>query len=439
MASDPFRAPRGTRDLLPEESWLQRHIERVAERLTAAYAYREVRPPLLEETRLFSRSLGEQSDVVEKEMFTIPPRAEGSASHTLRPEGTAGVVRAYVQGGYAKRAPFQKWFYFGPMFRYERPQKGRERQFDQFGVEALGSDNPLLDAEVIDLACRFFEALGMTEGLEVRVNSMGDPEDRAAWRSILISHFEGQVAERCEECRRRYTRNVFRLLDCKNPRCVELSASAPPLLDSMSAPSRLHHEQVLGALQALGRKVQVDTSLVRGLDYYTRTVFEVHYPSLGARSALCGGGRYDGLVEEVGGPATPAIGFAVGITPTLIALEELGLPPEADVADLKTPGVDLYVVAVGEEERAQALQLASRLRASFDDGSVTIDLDLRGRSVKAQFKAADKARARAVLILGPEERAAGQAVLREMGSGTEERVDLDGSALEEAVAAALAP
>ena len=426
MAENAFRAPRGTRDRFPEDLVLLRHLERTARRLARNYGYGEIRPPLFEETRLFTRSLGEASDVVEKEMFTVARRGEGEeegAGWTFRPEGTAGVARAYVQGGFAARAPLQKWFYLGPMFRYERPQKGRERQFTQFGVEAFGSASPLLDAEVVDLCVRFFQALGLGEALEVRVNTMGDPADRERWRRALRAFFEPRLGGRCADCRSRFERNVFRLLDCKVEACRRDNESAPALREHLGEESAGHHRRFLEALQVLGLRAEEDPGIVRGLDYYTRSVFEVHYPPLGARSALCGGGRYDGLVEEVGGPPTPGVGFAIGFTPLELALQELGLPPQEDLRDLQEElRPQVYVVAITGGERLPALRLASRLRAG--EGLRTA-LDAREKSPRAQFKEAGRSGARFAVVLGPEEHAACRAVVRDLQGGEEVPVGLE--------------
>ena len=309
------------RDVLPEEIPAWRYLEETAARVARARGYREIRPVLLEETELFTRSVGEVTDIVEKEMFTLQ---RGEHSFTLRPEGTAGIVRAYLQAGYAKSAPVQKLFNIGPMWRYERPQKGRERMFTQFDVEAIGSLDPRLDAEVIHLAASFFEELGV-EGLEVRVNSMGAGADRDRYREAMRDYMRPKLAEYSEESQARFERNVLRVLDSKDPRDVELNAGAPPLLEFLSDENREHFEEVQAQLGKLERTVIVDPSIVRGMDYYTRTVFEVKYPPFGARSTLCGGGRYDDLVAELGGPELGAVGFAVGFSGTLITLEELGL------------------------------------------------------------------------------------------------------------------
>ena len=431
MAEAQFRAPRGARDLFPEDLVLIHYLEEAARAAARRYRYAEIRPPLFEETRLYTRSLGETSDVVSKEMFTVPSRAEEGESYTFRPEGTAGVARAYVEGGFPARAPWQKWYYVGPMFRYERPQKGRERQFTQFGVEAFGAAAASLDVEVVDLACHFFQRLGFGAQLQVRVNTMGDGADRDRWRAALRGYFGPQLAERCPDCRARFERNVFRLLDCKQEACRARNAGAPSVRSVLGAESAAHFAAVHQGLTRLGRAVVDDPGIVRGLDYYTRTIFEVHYPPLGARSALCGGGRYDNLVAEMGGPPTPAVGFAVGFTATELALAQLGLPAAEALAPWRAElGADVYLVAITPEDRAEVLALAGALRAA---GVGSVELDHRDKSPKAQFKEADKLGAAAVLVLGPEERAAGQVVLRAMRSGGERKIGI--GALDELVPA----
>ncbi len=401
---------------------LIRHLERTARRVAERAGCAEVRPPLFEDTRLFARTLGDATDVVEKEMFTVPRRGEAereggesAEGYTFRPEGTAGAARAYLEAGCPQRAPLQKWFYLGPMFRYERPQKGRERQFTQFGVEIFGAAGALADAETVEIALRFFEELGFGAELEVRVNSMGDPADRERWSAALRSFFEPQLARRCADCRDRFARNVFRLLDCKVPGCGELNAGAPELFAVMSEDARAQHRDFLAALSALGRTAREDRSIVRGLDYYTRTVFEIHHPPLGARSALCGGGRYDGLVTELGGPPTPAVGFAIGFTPTEIALEALGLPSAADLEDLRAAlAPELWCIAASDAERVAVLRIAQSVRAA----GFRVAFDLRGKSAGAQNKEAGKSGASWLAVIGAEELASRNLSLRTLaGAG----------------------
>lgn len=422
MASASFHAPRGTRDLLPENLARILFMENTARDLARLGGYGEIRSPLFEETELFSRSLGDDSDVVAKEMFTVPRRGEKTeGSWTFRPEGTAGVVRAYIDAGCPASAPFQKWFYLGPMFRYERPQKGRERQFQQFGVEVFGSSSPLLDAEIVDTAMQFFEGLGFGPELEARVNTMGDAEDRAAWRDTLRSFFAPGLDARCEDCRARFERNLFRLLDCKAEACQAANEGAPTLAAVLGKEGSAHHETFLAGLRALGREPVADPSLVRGLDYYSRTVFEIHFPPLGARSALCGGGRYDGLVETLGGPSTPAIGFAVGFTATELAMGELDLPKGDALGEIQaTPAPGIYCLAIGEDDRVAVLEAARACRGA----GVATAMDYRNRSAKAQFKEANRLSAPFVMVIGPDEREAGVVVLRDMAQGEEEKISL---------------
>jgi histidyl-tRNA synthetase len=389
------------RDVLPQDIPIWERLEATARRLARLGGYREIRPPLLEETELFIRSVGEVTDIVEKEMFTLE---KGDSSLTLRPEGTAGIVRAYLQAGWAKTAPFQKLFTIGPMFRYERPQKGRERQFTQFDVECIGSHDPRVDAEVIDLAVAFFEELGLS-GLEVRANSMGDGPDRERWRDAVREHVQRELDRRCDLCRARFGRNVLRVLDCKTPACVELNRRAPAIGQFLSPESAAHFESAVELARKLGRNVVRDAAVVRGLDYYTHTVFEVHYPPLGARSALLGGGRYDHLVASLGGPDVPAVGFAVGFSATLIALEELGLS-----GDARAEPAQAFVLAADERGREEALLVASELRRA----GVSAVFDCEQRSFKSQLKSAAAEGHPLVVILGSEELERGSAQLKDM-------------------------
>ncbi len=414
MERKHYRAVRGMRDLLPKDLAAWHRLEAVAADLGRLFGYREIRPPLVEETELFRRSVGEVTDIVEKEMFTVE-RADHS--FTLRPEGTAGVVRAYVEAGFAKTAPLQKFWYLGPMFRYERPQKGRERQFTQFGVECLGSLDPRLDAECVALAVRFFERLGFaTQGdgaLEVRLNSMGDGDDRERFRDAVHAWIEPRLGHYSEDSQRRFSRNVLRILDSKDPRDIEQNRGTPALIDFLSDTNREHFEAVQKHLIALGVRVVVDSTVVRGLDYYTRTIFEVHYPALGARSALCGGGRYDHLVETLGGPPTPAVGFAIGFTGTLLALEELGL-----LADAALEPVEVHVLVADETPEGEALRVADELRRA----GISAVFDAEGRRLKAQLKHAARSGSRLAVLIGPQELERGEVELKDLARGTQESV-----------------
>ncbi|HED66989.1 MAG TPA: histidine--tRNA ligase [Planctomycetes bacterium] len=397
-----YRAPRGIRDLLPEDVALAERMERIAASLATRRGFREIRPALLEETALFKRSVGEVTDIVEKEMFSFE---RGKTHLSLRPEGTAGIVRAYIEAGYPRNRPIQRFFHIGPMFRYERPQKGRERMFTQFDVEALGSMDPRLDAEVIQLAALFFESLGIDE-IEVRINSMGDGDDRDRYRDAVRAFLAPSMEAHCDLCRSRFERNVLRVLDCKNPSCRELHAGAPAIVDFLSPENEAHFAAVRSSLERLGRKTVLDSGLVRGLDYYTRTVFELHHPPLGVRSALCGGGRYDHLVRDLGGPDLGAVGFAIGFTPTLLALEELGILDRPAIR----PAADCFLVAAGEGLDEEVFVLAEELRSR----GVSVVFDVEGKSLKSQMKTANAGGFRFALVLGESELERGVVQLKDL-------------------------
>jgi histidyl-tRNA synthetase len=407
-----FRAPRGMRDVLPAELPAWERLESLARSLARRFGYAEIRPSLLEETDLFIRSVGEVTDIVEKEMFTL---TKGDSSLSLRPEGTAGIVRAYLQAGFARSAPLQKLFTIGPMFRHERPQKGRERMFTQFDCEALGSLDPRLDAEIVHLAVSFFGELGLKD-LEVRMNSMGDGADRERFRAAVKAFVAPTLGERCDLCRTRFERNVLRVLDCKNPRCIELNRGAPHLLDLLDDDNREHFDAVLAHLRDAGLEVKVDPLIVRGLDYYTRTVFEVHYPALGARSALCGGGRYDHLVRDLGGPDLGAVGFAVGFTSTLLVLEELGL-----LEQLRAPVPDVYVASAAPECNVEVFRAASALRAA----GIAAVFDSEGRGLKSQLKQANAGGHPLCVVLGPDEIERGVVQIKDMRAKSQSEVARD--------------
>ena len=419
MAQEPYRAPRGTEDLLPEKVRLYDRLEREARGLFKVHGYKEIRTPFFEETRLFVRSIGEVTDIVEKEMFTVS--RGGEASYSFRPEGTASVVRAYLEHNLHKTRPFQKFFYIGPMFRYEKPQKGRQRQFWQIGAEALGSSDPRLDAEMILLVLDFFRGLGL-QGLEARINSIGDKADRDRFRKVLKEWFRPKLEKLCPLCRERYDRNVFRILDCKVETCKELRRGVPEFLEHLSPESLAHFEAVKKTLDLLEVPYRVDPSIVRGFDYYTHTVFEVPYEKLGARSALCGGGRYDDLIAELGGPSLGAVGFSIGVTPTLIALEMEGLLQ--GIAPEERPHA--FLVPIGGEQEDPGFRLAVDLRRA----GFTVLYDHQGKGLRARLKAASRERCRAALLLGEDERNRGVVKLRDLDRGEEEDVPL-GPALEE--------
>jgi histidyl-tRNA synthetase len=403
-----LQAARGTEDLLPERIPAYEHVFSACREAFDRYGYREIRTPLFEETSLFVRSLGEVTDVVEKEMFTVQ---RGDTNVTFRPEGTAPVVRAYLEHNLDKTRAFQKLYYIGPMFRFERPQAGRSRQFYQVGVEALGSRSPLLDVEVVVLAHRCFQAVGLRD-YQVHLNSIGDREDRDRFREVLRQYMQGVLPERCDDCKQRISRNVFRMLDCKQKGCQPSNANAPHFLDHLTPASRERFERAVALLGELGVPCVVDPAIVRGFDYYTHTVFEVRCPTLGARDAVCGGGRYDGLIADMGGPELGAVGFAIGVTPTLLALE---LQKHPGVAG-KDEGAPVFVAPVGEAERREAFLLCERLRQA----GVPCDTDFEDKSLGKIFKAADKRGTRLMLVLGQDELAKGVVKLKDLRTGAEE-------------------
>ena len=406
-----INGPRGTKDILPDTVAQWTHVEKVIRELCARYGYHEIRTPIFEHTELFLRGIGETTDVVEKEMYTFTDRGERSL--TLRPENTASVVRSYLQNKLYAADALVKLFYIGSMFRYDRPQAGRYREFHQFGVEALGEASPAVDAEIIVLAVEFLRALGLQE-LKLHLNSVGCPKCRPVYRERLQEFFRPHLEELCTDCRSRFERNPLRLLDCKNEHCHALAEGAPRITDCLCDECRMHFAEVQSYLTAAGVPFELDANLVRGLDYYTKTAFEVKYTPLGAQSAVAGGGRYDGLVEEVGGPPTPGIGFAVGLERVLLALEKQGLLPENQEA------VDVFVVALGEEARISAFKLLHELRAA----KLSAAMDFAGRSMKAQMKQANKKNARFVAILGEDEVKEASALLKDMKTSEQKKLAL---------------
>lgn len=402
-----FQFPRGTQDILPGESEIWQFIEEKAQEVCRRYNFREIRTPIFEHTELFTRTVGDTTDIVQKEMYTFTDR--GDRSLTLRPEGTASVARAYVQHkihGWATQP--NKLYYYGPMFRYERPQSGRMRQFVQFGVEAMGSADPAIDAEVLALVMDIYKEVGITN-TKLVLNSLGDKESREAHRQALIKHFKPSIHEFCSDCQMRLEKNPLRILDCKKDREHPLMSSAPSILDYLNDDSRAYFEEVKTHLDHMGLPYVVDPTLVRGLDYYNHTAFEVMADGegFGAITTLCGGGRYDGLVEEIGGPRTPGIGFAFSIERLIMALKAEGLVKE------ENPLIDCYVVALGEEAKNKSVELLYQLRQA----GISADKDYLDKKMKAQFKAADRLNARYTAVLGENELAEGSIVIKNMETG----------------------
>ncbi|MBG9445684.1 histidine--tRNA ligase [Cytobacillus firmus] len=410
-----IRIPRGTQDILPGEVEKWQLIEEKARELCEKFQYREIRTPIFEHTELFLRSVGDTTDIVQKEMYTFEDR--GGRSLTLRPEGTASTVRSFVEHKmHGDASQPVKLYYMGPMFRYERPQAGRFRQFVQFGVEAIGSADPAIDAEVIALAMSLYKSMGLQK-LKLIVNSLGDKESRTAHREALVNHFKPRIGEFCQDCQNRLEKNPMRILDCKQDREHELMKSAPSIIDYLNDYSKAYFEKVQKYLKNLDIDFTVDPNLVRGLDYYNHTAFEIMSDSegFGAITTLCGGGRYNGLTEEIGGPEAPGIGFALSIERFIAALE-------AEKVDLPlVKSIDCYLVSLGEEAKDYTVGLLQKLRMA----GYSAERDYLDRKIKAQFKAADRSNAKFVAVLGEDELKANKINVKSMESGEQTEVDLD--------------
>ncbi|BDG59331.1 histidine--tRNA ligase [Caldinitratiruptor microaerophilus] len=419
-------APRGTHDILPgaqfgwRDSARWQHLEAELRRISHQYGYVELRPPVFEATELFARGVGESTDIVQKEMFTIQPRGRaggdgaGEPTLTLRPEFTAGLVRAYIENGLHNLPQPTKIFTYGPAFRAERPQKGRFRQFHQWDVEVFGAADAAVDAEVIEIGIALAKRMGLGD-LEVDLNSIGCPVCRPAYREKLREHLRPHAHELCEDCQARLERNPLRVLDCKVDADHPAIRSAPVSVEHLCHDCRTHFDQLQRHLRALGIPHRVNPRIVRGLDYYTRTVFEVLHPRLGAQSALWGGGRYDGLIELLGGRPTPGVGFALGMERLLMVLDESAAPGPG------APRPDVFLAPLGAAARERALPILYALRRA----GLAADIDYLDRSLKAQMKYAGKAGARYVAILGDAELARGVCTLRDMATGDQREVALE--------------
>ena len=399
-----IKAVRGFKDILPGESEKWAYLENLARKFFLSYGFREIRLPILEKTELFARSLGEATDIVEKEMYTFIDRQKESL--TLRPEATAGICRAVIENGLYAQGKILKLFTIGPMFRHERPQRGRLRQFHQLNAEVFGSNAPGTDAELIALALDILDA-GGARGLRLEINSLGCPVCRPAFREALKKFLTGLREKLCEDCQRRVERNPLRVLDCKRQECQSLYVDAPKLEDFLCPACKEHYLSVLKDLETLNITYVKNPRLVRGLDYYVRTTFEIKAPDLGAQDTVAAGGRYDGLVKALGGPDIPGVGFAIGLERFLLIAE---LPEDL------SPPLDLFVAALGEEARRLVLPLVRNLRRH----GLMVDLDHEGRSLKAQLKQANRLRARFALIIGEKELQEGKVLLRDMTTGAQE-------------------
>ncbi|HCR1353716.1 TPA: histidine--tRNA ligase [Pseudomonas aeruginosa] len=426
--SKSLQAIRGMNDILPEQTPAWRYLERTFASLLDGYGYSEIRLPILEFTELFARGIGEGTDVVDKEMYTFLDR--NGESLTMRPEGTAGCVRAVLEHGLSGGGQVQKLWYTGPMFRYEKPQKGRYRQFHQIGVEVFNLPGPDIDAELIILTWRLWQKLGMADAVTLQLNTLGSSEARARYREALVAYLQERFEQLDEDSQRRMTTNPLRILDSKVESTQALLVGAPTLHDYLDEESIAHFEGLKARLDAVGLRYEINQKLVRGLDYYCRTAFEWVTDKLGAQGTVCGGGRYDGLVSQFGGKPTPGVGFAMGVERLVLLLETLGVIP----AELNRPA-DLYVCAFGEPAELAALTLAEQLRSAIP--GIRLLVNAGAGSFKSQFKKADKSGARFALILGEDEvanRVVGFKPLRDEG----EQQSIAWDALPEHLAACLA-
>lgn len=407
-----IKRPRGTNDLLPPETNNWQLIETKIREICYRFGYQEIRTPIFEYTELFERGIGETTDIVEKEMYTFLDRGERSI--TLRPEGTASVVRAFIENKlYAAPLP-AKLYYLGPMFRYEKPQAGRYRQFYQFGVEAIGSLDPVLDVEMIILPIELYKECGLSD-FDVHINSLGCPECRLLYRQALQELFTQKIDRFCENCQARISRNPLRVLDCKSTKCQELAEEIPLITEYLCLDCKTHFDQVIEYLNQLNVDYVIDPKLVRGFDYYTKTVFEIIVPALGAQNAIGGGGRYDGLVEEIGGESLPAVGFAVGLDRLMLSLNQ----QKAEIFPQIHP--EVYIAHFGGTTKKMAVTLTNELRKT----GLWIEMDYLDRSLRAQMKSADRLNCDWVIIIGEDELAENVVKIRRMDTGSEDEVSLD--------------
>lgn len=410
-----IQKPKGTYDAFGEQGEKILYLNQLLEALMKKYNYEYIRTPLFESSELFHRGVGETSDIVSKETYDFVDR--GNRNMTLRPEGTAGVVRSFIENkmyGIASQ-PVKLW-YFGPMYRYERPQAGRYRELHQFGVEAFGSDDPLLDAEIISIPVNFYKLLGL-KGIKVNVNTLGDTESRLNYRKALIEYFKPHIDSLCDDCKKRLSKNPLRILDCKVDHELDIMKNAPKIYDYLNETSRKHFEDVKKYLDNLGIEYVENPSVVRGLDYYTHTVFEVEadIEGFGSQNVLCAGGRYNNLVETLGGPSTPGVGFGLGLERLLMALEneKIELPISKKL--------DVYVVPVTEKEKGYSINLVNTLRMN----GFNVDMDYMSRNVKSNFKQADRLQAKVVIMIGEDEIKEDYLTVKNNIDNSEERIDND--------------
>ena len=407
-----FSAQKGTKDILPSEIYRWQTAEKTFASVCHSFGYEEIRIPTFEPTDLFARGVGDTTDVVTKEMYTFEDK--GGRSITLRPEGTAGVVRSFIENGMTSLPTPVRMFYNITAFRYEKMQKGRYREFHQFGLEAFGAEGPSIDAEIISVVDVFFKKMGL-ENIALRINSIGCPKCRAAYNTILKDYFRPHIGEMCEDCRERFERNPLRMIDCKIDGSKDVVKNAPRLIDYLCDDCKAHFEGLKSELDSLGIKYEIDPNIVRGLDYYTRTVFEFVSENVGTQGTICGGGRYDGLVGMMDGPATPGIGFAMGVERLLIEAEAQGKLPQ------KPSHVKLYIAAMSEASKKAASKLCYELRLE----DIGCETDLAGRSFRAQMKYAGKQEIPYLTVIGDDELASGEVKIKNMADGSETPVKLD--------------
>jgi len=402
--------PKGTKDILPKDIYKWQYVEDVFKKTCEKYGFTEIRTPMFEHTELFKRGIGDTTDVVQKEMYTFEI---AERSLTLKPEGTSPVVRSYIENKlYVEQSP-AKYFYITPCFRYEKMQKGRQREFHQFGIEIFGASSMLADAEVIALAMDFFRSVGI-KNLKLHINSIGCPNCRAEYRNALQDFLRPNLDKLCETCKERFDKNPMRILDCKSPECQKYVVGAPMMLDYLCDDCKKAFEDLKTNLDALGIPYEVDPGIVRGLDYYTKTAFEIISEDLGAQSTVCGGGRYDNLIEEVGGPATPGVGFGLGIERLLLILEANGI----EIPQPKK--CDVFIASIGDKAKAEALKISKQLR----ENGVRVLTDVCERGLKAQFKYADRLNADYTIVIGDDEIDKGVVSLRDMNNSTQEEVEI---------------
>ena len=415
------QAPRGTKDVLPTDSYRWQHVEAHMRKAAAEAGFREVRTPVFEHTELFLRGVGDTTDIVQKEMYTFTDK--GDRSITLKPEGTAGAVRMFVENGlFSEAQPTKMYYLYCPVFRYERPQAGRLREHHQFGVEMFGTPSPAADAEIISIASEIFETLGCSD-LTIKLNSIGCPKCRGRYQQALKEYLGGRYDELCETCKTRFETNPLRILDCKVDTCKEIVKDAPHTMDYICDDCRAHMNELTRLLDLAGIRYEIDPMLVRGLDYYTKTVFEIVSGMPGAQGTLCGGGRYDGLIKELGGPDMPAVGFGLGMERLLLIMDQLGV-------EIKKPvRYQVMLIGLGQEAKDKCFTLARELRAR----GVSVDFDLMDRSVKAQMKYADKTGAQYTLVIGDEELKNGLVNMKSMINGGSLMVKLDAAEIADSI------